>query len=145
MIRAGKLHGVKIGRVQYCVKREIIAYAAAPAHLAHPCGETYKALVAGYWKEREKQPGDCFAYSEQYELGQRIVSLSQFIMMWLHPYLIVRKHREKTEKGVQLLYTECSSPTAVDTIANGNDGIQVVKLSGVRFPVRGSCRDFLGN
>ena len=66
LIRAGKLHGVKIGRAQYCVKREIIAYAAAPAHLAHPCGETYKALVAGYWKEREKRPGDCFAYSGQY-------------------------------------------------------------------------------
>ena len=65
LIRAGKLHGVKIGRVQYCVKREIIAYAAAPARLAHPCGETYKALVAGYWKGREKQPGDCFAYSGQ--------------------------------------------------------------------------------
>ena len=80
------------------------AYAAAPDRLAHPSGEVYKALVAGYWKEREKQPGDCFAYSEQYELGQRIVSLSQFIMMWLHPYLIVRKHREKTEKGVQLIY-----------------------------------------
>ena len=65
LIRAGKLHGVKIGRMQYCVKREIIAYAAAPARLAHPCGETYKALVAGYWKEREKRPGDCFAYSGQ--------------------------------------------------------------------------------
>ena len=65
LIRAGKLHGVKIGRVQYCVKREIIAYAAAPARLAHPSGEVYKALVAGYWKEREKQPGDCFAYSGQ--------------------------------------------------------------------------------
>ena len=51
LIRAGKLHGVKIGRVQYCVKREIIAY-AAPARLTHPSGETYKALVAGYWKER---------------------------------------------------------------------------------------------
>lgn len=48
MIRAGKLHGVKIGQVQYCVKREIIAYAAAPARLAYPCGETYTALVAGY-------------------------------------------------------------------------------------------------
>ena len=66
LIRAGKLHGVKIGRAQYCVKREIIAYAAAPARLAHPSGETYKALVAGYWKEREKRPGDCFAYSGQY-------------------------------------------------------------------------------
>ena len=51
LIRAGKLHGVKIGRAQYCVKREIIAY-AAPARLTHPSGETYKALVAGYWKER---------------------------------------------------------------------------------------------
>ena len=30
----------------------IIAYAAAPARLAHPSGETYKALVAGYWKGR---------------------------------------------------------------------------------------------
>ena len=66
LIRAGKLHGVKIGRAQYCAKREIIAYAAAPARLAHPSGETYKALVAGYWKEREKQPGDCFAYSGQF-------------------------------------------------------------------------------
>ena len=37
-------------------------------------------------------------------MGQRIVPLPQFIMMWLHPYLIVRKHREKTEKGVQLIY-----------------------------------------
>ena len=41
------------------------ACAAAPARLAHPSGEVYKALVAGYWKEREKQPGDCFAYSGQ--------------------------------------------------------------------------------
>ena len=52
LIRAGKLHGVKIGRVQYCVKQEIIAYAAALARLAHPCGETYKALVESYWKGR---------------------------------------------------------------------------------------------
>ena len=41
------------------------AYAAAPARLAHPCGEIYKALMAGYWKGRSKQPGDCFAYSGQ--------------------------------------------------------------------------------
>lgn len=52
LIRAGKLHGVKIGRVQYCVKCEIIAYASDPTRLAHPCGETYKALVAGYLKGR---------------------------------------------------------------------------------------------
>ena len=52
LIRAGKLHGVKIGRVQYCVKREIIAYAAAPTRLTHPCGEVYKALVEGYRKGR---------------------------------------------------------------------------------------------
>lgn len=52
LIRAGKLHGVKIRRVQYCVKCEIIAYASDPTRLAHPCGETYKALVEGYLKER---------------------------------------------------------------------------------------------
>ena len=39
--------------------------AAAPARLAHPSGEVYKALVAGYWKGRSKQTGDCFAYSGQ--------------------------------------------------------------------------------
>ena len=41
------------------------AYAAAPARLAHPSGEVYKALVAGYWKVRSKQTVDCFAYSGQ--------------------------------------------------------------------------------
>ena len=41
------------------------AYAAAPARLAHPSGEVYKALVAGYWKGRSNQTGDCVAYSGQ--------------------------------------------------------------------------------
>ena len=47
-IRAGKLHGAKIGGRQYCVKVEIIAYASAPKRLAHPRDEAYKALIEGY-------------------------------------------------------------------------------------------------
>ena len=50
-IRAGTLHGAKIGGRQYCVKVEIIAYASAPKRLAQPRGEAYKALVDRYLRQ----------------------------------------------------------------------------------------------
>ena len=51
-IRAGTLHGVKVGGRQYCVKVEIIAYASAPNRLAQPRGEAYKALIEGYLRQK---------------------------------------------------------------------------------------------
>lgn len=51
-IRAGMLHGVKVGGRQYCVKVEIIAYASAPNRLAQPRGEVYKALIEGYLRQK---------------------------------------------------------------------------------------------
>ena len=50
LIRAGVLHGVKIGGKQYCVKAEIIAHAAMPERLVNPKGEAYKALIEEYLK-----------------------------------------------------------------------------------------------
>lgn len=50
-IRAGTLHGAKIGGKQYCVKVEIIAYASAPKRLAQPRGEAYKTLIEGYLRQ----------------------------------------------------------------------------------------------
>ena len=51
-IRAGTLHGAKIGGRQYCVKVEIIAYASAAKRLAQPRGEAYKALIEGYLRQK---------------------------------------------------------------------------------------------
>ena len=53
-IRAGTLHGVKIGGRQYCVKVEIIAYASAAKRLAQPRGEAYKALIEGYVRQKTR-------------------------------------------------------------------------------------------
>ena len=51
-IRAGTLHGAKVGGRQYCVKVEIIAYASAADRLAQPRGEAYKALIEGYLRQK---------------------------------------------------------------------------------------------
>ena len=51
-IRAGTLHGAKVGGRQYCVKVEIIAYASATNRLAQPRGEAYKALIEGYLRQK---------------------------------------------------------------------------------------------
>lgn len=51
-IRAGTLHGAKIGGRQYCVKLEIVAYASNPKRLAQPRGEAYKALIEGYIRQK---------------------------------------------------------------------------------------------
>lgn len=54
-IRAGTLHGVKVGGRQYCVKVEIIAYASAADRLAQPRGEAYKALIEGYLRQKTRE------------------------------------------------------------------------------------------
>ena len=41
--------------------------------------------------------------------------------------------------------SELSGADGIDTITYGDDGIEVVELCQIVFPVSGSCRDFLGN
>ena len=57
LIRAGMLHGVKIGRAQYCVKREIIAYAAPPLPAwPTPAGKYTRLWWRGIGREDQNNP-----------------------------------------------------------------------------------------
>ncbi len=45
LVRAGTLHGVIIGNIQYIPKDELITYAASPAHIAQATADRYKQLL----------------------------------------------------------------------------------------------------
>ena len=47
--------------------------------------------------------------------------------------------------GHIFLLAKLRCTNGVYSVANTDDGIKVVELRHVVFPVRGSCRDFLGN
>lgn len=55
LVRSGKLHGVKIGAIQYCPKKEIIAYASSPERVTRTNGEVYRELIRAFIKQTKRK------------------------------------------------------------------------------------------
>lgn len=55
LVRSSRLHGVKIGSVQYCPKVEFIAHAASPEKISRPTSEVYRGLIRAFIKLQQSR------------------------------------------------------------------------------------------
>lgn len=73
LIRNGMLNGVKIGSIQYCVKKEYISYIASPQKLSNTCTEKYKELIRAFkYKQRREHENEQRRCKRRMKRGENI-------------------------------------------------------------------------